>query len=111
MARSIRRQGSLADFAGHISKEASITTVNEIKELFRSCDKGKKIVSILVSHLVDGDGELTEKELGAVMTELGIVHSETELAAMFKQLDADGNGAVTFEEFLRGLQYMEKSKR
>jgi len=93
-----RRQDSIADFASSLGKDVSMQSLSEMKDLFRSCDK-------------DGDGELTVEELGTVMTELGIKHKKQELQAMFSQLDVDNNGAITFDEFIRGLNFMAKSKR
>lgn len=72
--------------------------VKLMKDLFSMCD-------------MDGDGELTKVELGKVIEDLGIDASKADLDNLFKQLDADNNGTVCFEEFLRGLRFMEKSSR
>eukprot|EP01126_Amoeba_proteus_P029794 TRINITY_DN2942_c0_g1_i18.p1 TRINITY_DN2942_c0_g1~~TRINITY_DN2942_c0_g1_i18.p1 ORF type:complete len:181 (-),score=51.10 TRINITY_DN2942_c0_g1_i18:594-1136(-) len=69
-----------------------------MKELFTMCD-------------TDGDGELTKIELGKVMKDLGMVFNDNELETMFHQLDTDNNGSVSCVEFVRGLRFMEKSRR
>ncbi|KQJ89557.1 calmodulin-beta isoform X2 [Brachypodium distachyon] len=48
----------------------------------------------------DGDGTITLEELGTVMRSLGQRPTEAELRDMIAEVDADGNGAVDFAEFL-----------
>ncbi|KAL6849764.1 hypothetical protein ACO1O0_009309 [Amphichorda felina] len=48
----------------------------------------------------DGDGQITVTELGTVMKSLGLNPSESELQDMLNEVDADGSGAIDFEEFL-----------
>jgi Ca2+-binding EF-hand superfamily protein len=83
----IEKKGSIADFASSLTPK----DVKLMKELFAMCDS-------------DGDGELRRPELGQVMTDLGITHTLEDLDSLFKQLDTDNSGTVTFEEFLRGLR-------
>lgn len=45
-------------------------------------------------------GFITSEELGTVMTSLGKNFTDSELQAMIKEVDADGNGAIDFHEFL-----------
>ncbi|KAK8447114.1 hypothetical protein SEVIR_8G003000v4 [Setaria viridis] len=45
-------------------------------------------------------GTITSKELGTVMRSLGQSPSEEELQDMVKEVDADGSGAIDFQEFL-----------
>ncbi|XP_042554628.1 calmodulin-1-like [Dipodomys spectabilis] len=59
----------------------------EFKEAFSLFDK-------------DGDGTITTKELGTVMRSLGQNPTEAELQDMINEVDADGNGAIDFPEFL-----------
>ena len=61
--------------------------VAEFKEAFSLFDK-------------DGDGTISTTELGIVMRSLGQNLSEIELQDMIKEVDADGNGVVDFQEFL-----------
>lgn len=59
----------------------------EFKEAFSLFDK-------------DGDGCITSKELGTVMRSLGQHPTEAELADIVREVDADGNGMIDFDEFV-----------
>ena len=48
----------------------------------------------------DGNGILTKAELGIVMRSLGQNPPEGELQDLMDKFDADGNGAIDFNEFL-----------
>ncbi|KAL5217663.1 hypothetical protein ABZP36_018347 [Zizania latifolia] len=61
--------------------------IAQLKEAFNLFDK-------------DGDGVITSKELGTVLSSLGQNHTEAELQDMIKDVDADGNGVIDFHEFL-----------
>ena len=58
----------------------------EFKDVFSLFDK-------------DGDGTVSTKELGMVMRALGQNPTDAEIADMIKEVDADGNGEVDFDEF------------
>ncbi|KAG0258724.1 hypothetical protein DFQ27_004492, partial [Actinomortierella ambigua] len=60
---------------------------NEIKEAFSLFDK-------------DGNGIITIKELGHVMSALGQKPTEAELQRMINEVDADGNGTIDLREFI-----------
>lgn len=62
--------------------------VSKFKEAFSLFDK-------------DGDGQITSKEIMAVMKNLGQDPSEEELEEMVREVDVDGNGIVEFDEFLQ----------
>lgn len=47
-----------------------------------------------------GAGTITTAELGTVMKSLGQHPTEAELRDMVEEVDADGSGAIDFEEFL-----------
>ena len=48
----------------------------------------------------DGDGNITVKELGTVMRSLGQNPTEADIAEMMRTVDTDGNGTVSFDEFV-----------
>ncbi|WOL15687.1 calmodulin-7-like isoform X1 [Canna indica] len=48
----------------------------------------------------DGNGHITTMELGNVMKVLGQEPTESELRAMIKEVDIDGNGTIDKKEFL-----------
>jgi len=49
---------------------------------------------------VDGGGTITAEELGDVMRSLGQKPTRAQLEAMVNEIDADGDGAIDFPEFL-----------
>ena len=49
---------------------------------------------------VDGGGTITAEELGEVMKSLGQKPTKAQLDAMVSEIDADGDGAIDFPEFL-----------
>ncbi|RCV36700.1 hypothetical protein SEVIR_8G003000v4 [Setaria viridis] len=70
-----------------VEQQLSKQQIEEFREAFSLFDK-------------DGDGTITSKELGTVMRSLGQSPSEEELQDMVKEVDADGSGAIDFQEFL-----------
>jgi len=48
----------------------------------------------------DGDGHITSKELGTVMLALGQHPTENDLKNIIDEVDVEGDGTVTFSEFL-----------
>lgn len=48
----------------------------------------------------DGDGCITKEELGSVMRSLGQFARVEELHVMLMEIDMDGDGTVSFEEFV-----------
>jgi calmodulin len=65
----------------------SADQIAEFREAFSLFDK-------------DGDGTITNVELGTVMRSLGQNPTEVELQDMINEVDRDGNGTIDFEEFL-----------
>ncbi|XP_796620.1 calmodulin [Strongylocentrotus purpuratus] len=63
----------------------------------------------------NGDGTITCAELGEVMKSVGQNVPEAELKELIKLVDLDGNGSVSFQEFLtvivKALQDLEKEIR
>ena len=48
----------------------------------------------------DGSGEISTKELLAVMRAMGDNPTEDELLKLVMDIDADGNGVIEFDEFV-----------
>ncbi|XP_046979549.1 calmodulin-like isoform X2 [Schistocerca americana] len=67
--------------------------MKEFREAFRLFDK-------------DGDGSITQDELGRVMRSLGQFAREEELQQMLHEVDIDGDGNVSFEEFVEIVSNM-----
>ncbi|XP_063960533.1 calmodulin-alpha-like [Lytechinus pictus] len=61
--------------------------IEEYREAFAIFDK-------------NGDGIITTKELGEVMTSFGEFPNEGELREMVNEIDVDGNGEIDFADFL-----------
>jgi len=76
---------------GH--KQVSKSQMKEFREAFRLFDK-------------DGDGSITQEELGRVMRSLGQFAREEELQQMLHEVDIDGDGNVSFEEFVEIVSNM-----
>lgn len=70
-----------------MADQVSEEQIAEIKEAFALFDK-------------DGDGTIGTNELGSAMRALGQNPTDAELADMIKEMDADGNGEIDFNEFL-----------
>ncbi|EEB12921.1 calmodulin, putative [Pediculus humanus corporis] len=71
----------------------SKSQMKEFREAFRLFDK-------------DGDGSITQEELGRVMRSLGQFAREEELQEMLKEVDIDGDGNFSFEEFVEIVSNM-----
>lgn len=71
------------NFVDKISK----AQLKEYREAFRLFDK-------------DGDGTITKMELGRVMRSLGQFATEEELNTMLGEIDIDGDGTFSFNEFV-----------
>ena len=62
-------------------------TIKQFRSIFELFDK-------------DGNGQITSKELGTVMRNLGQSPSEEELKQMIREVDLNGNGTIDFKEFM-----------
>jgi calmodulin len=69
--------------------------INECRETFKMFDK-------------DGDGQISAKELGIVMRQLGLSPTEDEIIEMILEVDEDGNGEINFDEFLTIMAHKMK---
>ena len=59
---------------------------DELKELYSSFDS-------------DGDGQLGHQEIGELLGQLGVDGDKDTVANFIKEVDMDGDGSVSFEEF------------
>ena len=65
-------------------------TEDQIKQTFQLFDK-------------DNDGEITVKEIGAVLRKLKQNPTDSEVESMVRELDHDGNGVITLDEFKQAI--------
>ncbi|CAA0240648.1 unnamed protein product [Arabidopsis thaliana] len=63
------------------------TEIRELEAVFKKFD-------------VNGDGKISSKELGAIMTSLGHEVPEEELEKAITEIDRKGDGYINFEEFV-----------
>jgi calmodulin len=98
-----------------VEQQLSKQQIEEFREAFSLFDKdgdgmhlGPLLNCICIVHgsiAIDSGklinaGTITTKELGTVMGSLGQSPTEEELQEMVKEVDADGSGAIDFQEFL-----------
>ncbi len=68
----------------------SAPTEDQLREVFNTFD-------------ADGNGSIDATEIKAVCESLGLEANATEVEALIKQADEDGNGKIEFEEFKRAV--------
>ncbi|KAG8223443.1 hypothetical protein J437_LFUL008517, partial [Ladona fulva] len=73
--------------------KVSKAQMKEFRDAFRLFDK-------------DGDGSITQEELGRVMRSLGQFATEEELQQMLAEVDIDGDGNFSFDEFVEIVSNM-----
>ena len=78
---------SIIGFTIQATEKLSKAELQEYKDIFSFFDR-------------DGGGSITSVELGQVMRTLGWDPSEIELHELISQIDQDGNGVITFNEFV-----------
>lgn len=61
--------------------------LSELKEIFCKFDR-------------DGDGSLTELELGSLLRSLGLKPNHQQLEALLQKADTNSNGLIEFQEFI-----------
>ncbi|VDM59299.1 unnamed protein product [Angiostrongylus costaricensis] len=64
---------------------------SELRELFKEFDK-------------NGDGKITREELELVLIQLGEKPSSSQVDAIMRQTDTDGNGCIEVDEFLQAFR-------
>ncbi|RAL41246.1 unnamed protein product [Cuscuta campestris] len=66
-------------------------------------DQLKQLRDIFSRFDMDSDGSLTVLELAALLRSLGLKPSGDQIQALLANMDANGNGAVEFEELARAI--------
>ena len=64
----------------------------------KKCETYQKKVNSFISQL--NEGTITTVELGQVMRTFGWTPTEGELRDLIGEVDQDGNGCITFNEFV-----------
>ena len=87
--KAVRLEKSLSTscLISQATEKLSKAELQEYKDIFSFFDR-------------DGGGSITSVELGQVMRTLGWDPSEIELQELISQIDQDGNGVITFNEFV-----------
>ncbi|CAB1101990.1 unnamed protein product [Ectocarpus sp. CCAP 1310/34] len=80
--------------AATTTKELSEEEIEDYKEAFSNFDK-------------DCSGNIDESELGVVMRSLGYSPTNEQLKEIMAKVDTDGNGGISFEEFVAMMQLGE----
>lgn len=82
---------TVTDHATFISRTPSLQSCahinEELEQVFRKFD-------------VNNDGKISSSELGSIMGSLGQPATEEELNNMIHEVDADGDGHISLEEFI-----------
>ncbi len=87
VAPGLRRVPSIKEQASSTQPRLSDAQVEELKETWKLFD-------------LDGDGFMTELELGNVIRSMGGRPTRATLRELIAEVDEDGNGKIDFEEFL-----------
>ncbi|CAJ0935207.1 unnamed protein product, partial [Mesorhabditis belari] len=85
---STTSRGTIGSFAQELTQGLRYTKkeLKEYRQLFAMFD-------------TDGSGAIGNQELKQAMISIGISANETEIDNIIKEVDADGNGEIDFEEF------------
>merc|ERR1712072_10533 len=78
------------------------TTMPKPKEM--TAEQKKEVKEAFDLFDTDGSGAIDAKELKIAMQALGFEPTSDEIAKMMKDIDADGNATVEFEEFLEMME-------
>jgi Ca2+-binding EF-hand superfamily protein len=85
------KRDSVAEFA----REFSWENLGTLKEYFDDIDQDK-------------DGQITLPELSVLLKEWTFA-TDAEIETLFNELDQNGDKKISFQEFVHGLQWMQKS--
>jgi len=85
---SLTQQKAAEEKARQLTNQLSEQQQKELKEAFSIFDK-------------NGDGGISNDELKIFLETLGQKPTDKEVSALMKEVDADGNGEIDFDEFLQ----------
>lgn len=91
-----RRKGRHSDSEDSSDDEEGANNLQAYKTAFESFD-------------TDGDGTITEMELGVALLKLGDEQTPAELKKLFQQGDTDNSGTIEFPEFLLLMMKREEA--
>ncbi|OWF56442.1 Calmodulin-2 [Mizuhopecten yessoensis] len=77
--------------------DMTLVQIKEMRDVFKIFDG-------------NGDGVISEKELGTVLRSLGENLSDNDLHDMMLEVDEDGNGEIDFQEFLSMMSRRMKDR-
>ena len=53
---------------------------------------------------LNGDRKLQDEEFSNILTDLRLGFDAAQITSLFRLFDAQGNGCINYEEFLRGIR-------
>ena len=87
------------DGSGTVELDEFVSLLGLMKELYRVSEEEIKGTFKIFDR--NGDGSISSDELREVMTSVGAKLTEDEITAMIDEADADADGSVDYEEFLK----------
>jgi EF-hand domain pair len=93
----VKRQNTIPEFVQSFTEDAA--SMKKLSDMFRLCD-------------LDSDGKVQKDELRRMIDELGVQYSDPiEFETLFADLDTNGDGELSFGEFLHGMRWLQKGFR
>ncbi|RHY90908.1 hypothetical protein DYB31_000543 [Aphanomyces astaci] len=96
------------EFMAFLNKHLHLSIRQELQAVFvRAAQRGVDVAALFRQLDTSGDGQLTPREFETALKHIGfVVKDRNEFDAFCRSLDDDGNGSVSYIEFIRhmGLQ-------
>ena len=106
----INLAGAIADIAELSEPCVIVHGANALRD--QLAKKKVKTLSFFQEIDKDGSGELTKKEFGKAIRDLGFeTVPKADIDAVFDQLDPDRSGKISYEELYKILQGLPKKQR